>query len=38
MDKLKPAQVRELSKREGILIRNITLDDKKQVKEAKFIA
>jgi len=38
MDNLKPAEVRELSKREGILIRNITLDDKKQVKEAKFIA
>ena len=38
IDKLNPAQVRELSKREGILIRNISLDDKKQTKEVKFIA
>ena len=37
-EKMSPAEIRENSKREGILIRNITIDGKKESKEAKFIA
>ena len=38
MDDLKPAEVRELAKRKGILVRNVLVDGKEQVSEAKFVA
>ncbi len=38
MDNLKPAEVREQSKRKGIIVRRLIVDGKEKVKEANFVA
>lgn len=38
IDELRPAEVRELAKRKGVVVRNATVDGVQQVSEANFVA
>lgn len=38
MEQLKPAEIREQSKRKGVLVRKVTIDGKEKVTEAEFVA